>query len=161
VVAAAPLGLTDVDTDAGVTGHGMVFTYTPATLNPTGDLIRNLEPLVVGEPLALAAVEEKLARRFRLLGTPGLVGIALAAVDMALWTGRDRTTRSRHHPGRESGPSCWIGYRPGAGRRYRVRRCLHKRCELAFMPTYPRMRSSGETCAGGRGVAVVPSLSGE
>lgn len=85
VVADSPLVLTDVVTDAGVRGHSMVFTYTPAALQPTAELIRNLEPLVKGEPLAPAEIEQKLARRFRLLGTQGLVGIALAAVDMALW----------------------------------------------------------------------------
>lgn len=85
VVAASPLVLTDIDTDAGVTGHSMVFTYTPAALKPTGDLIRNLEPLVRGEPLAPGEIEQRLAKRFRLLGTQGLVGIALAAIDMALW----------------------------------------------------------------------------
>jgi mandelate racemase len=77
--------LTDVETDAGVVGHSIVFTYTPAALKPTADLIRNLEPLVKGEPLAPAEVEQRLARRFRLLGPQGLVGIALAAIDMALW----------------------------------------------------------------------------
>lgn len=85
VVAESPLVLTDIVTDTGVTGHSMVFTYTPAALQPTADLIRNLEALVVGDPLAPAEVEQKLARRFRLLGTQGLVGIALAAIDMALW----------------------------------------------------------------------------
>jgi mandelate racemase len=35
--------------------------------------------------LAPAEVEQKLAKRFRLLGPQGLVGIALAAIDMALW----------------------------------------------------------------------------
>ena len=32
-----------------------------------------------------AEIEQKLAKRFRLLGTQGLVGMALAAIDMALW----------------------------------------------------------------------------
>src|SRR5262245_46608377 len=90
VVDASPLVLTDVVTDAGVTGHSLVFTYTPAALQPTADLIRNLELLVRGEPLAPAEVEQKLANRFRLLGTQGLVGIALAAVDMALWDAQAR-----------------------------------------------------------------------
>jgi mandelate racemase len=63
----------------------VVFTYTAAALKPTAALVRNLEPLVVGEPLAPAELEQKLARRFRLLGTQGLVGIALAGIDMALW----------------------------------------------------------------------------
>src|SRR5262245_20025153 len=85
VVAESPLVLTDVTTDAGVSGHSMVFTYTPAALQPTAELIRNCEPLVKGAALAPAAVEQRLARGFRLLGTQGLVGIALAAIDMALW----------------------------------------------------------------------------
>ena len=38
-----------------------------------------------GEILAPAEIEEQLAKRFRLLGTQGLVGMALAAIDMALW----------------------------------------------------------------------------
>jgi mandelate racemase len=85
VVAESPLVLTDIETDTGVTGHSLVFTYTPAALKPTGDLIRNLSPLVVGEQVAPLEVEQKLFRRFRLLGTQGLVGMALAAIDMALW----------------------------------------------------------------------------
>ena len=85
VITESPLVLTDVMTDAGVTGHSMVFTYTAAALKPTADLIRNFEALVKGDALAPADVEQKLARRFRLLGSQGLVGIALAAIDMALW----------------------------------------------------------------------------
>lgn len=84
-VAESPLVLTDVATEDGVVGHSMVFTYTPAALQPTAELVRNLEPLIAGEPLAPAELEQKLARRFRLLGTQGLVGMALAAIDMALW----------------------------------------------------------------------------
>ena len=40
---------------------------------------------MLGDVLAPAEVEQKLAKRFRLLGPQGLVGIALAAIDMALW----------------------------------------------------------------------------
>jgi mandelate racemase len=85
VITESPLVLTDVVTDTGIRGRSMIFTYTSAALKPTADLIRNLEPLVKGEALAPAEVEQKLARRFRLLGTQGLVGMALAAIDMALW----------------------------------------------------------------------------
>lgn len=84
-VAESPLVLLDITTSAGAVGRSMVFTYTPAALGPTAELIRNIEPLVKGEPLAPVELEQKLARRFRLLGTQGLVGIALAAIDMALW----------------------------------------------------------------------------
>ena len=93
VVAESPLVLTDVHTDAGVTGHSMVFTYTPAALKPTAELIRNLEPLIKGDVLAPLEVAQKLAGRFRLLGTQGLVGMALAAIDMALWDALARAHR--------------------------------------------------------------------
>src|SRR5215831_3349205 len=92
-VAESPLVLTDITTDDGI-GHSVVFTYTPAALRPTAELIKNLEPLIAGEPLAPAAIEQKLARRFRLLGAQGLVGIALAAIDMALWDALARRGRS-------------------------------------------------------------------
>lgn len=85
VITESPLVLTDVITDAGVSGHSMVFTYTPAALGPTAELIQNCQDLVQGEALAPVDIEQKLAKRFRLLGTQGLVGMALAAIDMALW----------------------------------------------------------------------------
>jgi mandelate racemase len=84
-VSESPLVLTDVYMDDGTVGHSVVFTYTPAALGPTADLVRNFEALVKGDALAPAAIEQKLARRFRLLGSQGLVGMALAAIDMALW----------------------------------------------------------------------------
>ena len=92
-VSESPLVLTDVFMDDGTVGHSVVFTYTPAALGPTADLVRNFEPLVKGDALAPAAVEQKLARRFRLLGPQGLVGIALAAIDMALWDALARLHR--------------------------------------------------------------------
>ena len=81
----SPLVLLDIITDSGITGHSMIFTYTPLALEPTAQLIRNFEALLTGEALAPAAIEQKLAQRFRLLGPQGLVGMALAAIDMALW----------------------------------------------------------------------------
>src|SRR5580765_4795466 len=84
-VAESPLVLTDAVFDDGLVGHSAVFTYTPMGLQPVAELVRNIAPLIKGESLAPAEIEQKLARRFRLLGTQGLVGIALAAIDMALW----------------------------------------------------------------------------
>ncbi len=72
----------------------MVFTYTPAALKPVAELVRNFEALVKGEPLAPAEIAQKLNARFRLLGTQGLVGIALAAIDMALWDALARSHRT-------------------------------------------------------------------
>jgi mandelate racemase len=91
VITESPLVLTDVITDEGLAGHSIVFTYTAAALQPTADLIRNIEPLLTGEPLAPIEIEHKLAQRFRLLGTQGLTGMALAGIDMALWDALART----------------------------------------------------------------------
>jgi mandelate racemase len=81
----SPLVLTDVIADDGTVGHSVVFTYTAAALKPTADMIRNLETLIAGEPLAPGDIAHKLWKRFRLLGTQGLVGMAISAIDMALW----------------------------------------------------------------------------
>jgi mandelate racemase len=94
-VSESPLVLTDITIEDGVVGHSVVFTYTAAALKPTADLIRDLEPLIKGEFLAPAEIEQKLSKRFRLLGTQGLVGIALSAIDMALW---DALARSHGVP---------------------------------------------------------------
>lgn len=87
----SPLVLIDVLTNDGGQGHGLVFTYNAAALKPTADLVTNLAPLVEGEELAPAALEAKLAGRFRLLGTQGLLGMALAGIDMAFWDAFART----------------------------------------------------------------------
>lgn len=85
VITESPLVLIDALTDEGIAGHGIVFTYTTAALRPVADLVVNFEPLVKGQPLAPAEIADSLAARFRLLGTQGLVGMALAGIDMALW----------------------------------------------------------------------------
>jgi mandelate racemase len=90
-VGESPLVLTDVMTDQGAVGRSIVFTYTAAALQPVAELICNLAPLVEGEELAPATLEQKLAKRFRLLGVQGLVGMALAGIDMALWDALART----------------------------------------------------------------------
>jgi mandelate racemase len=85
VITESPLVLVDLETAQGVVGHGFVFTYTAAALRPVADLVASLEALVKGQPLAPAAVTHALLARFKLLGTHGLVGMAIAAVDMAAW----------------------------------------------------------------------------
>ncbi len=90
-VSESPLVLTDILTDDGIEGHSIVFTYNMAALKPTADLIRSFEPQVKGDALAPMEIERKLARRCRLLGTQGLVGMALSGIDMALWDALSRS----------------------------------------------------------------------
>ncbi len=84
-VSIAPLVLIDIQTEEGVTGCSYVFCYTPIALQAVTQLLINLEAVIKGEPLAPLAIEQKLQRLFRLLGSQGLTGIALAGLDMALW----------------------------------------------------------------------------
>ena len=91
-VTESPLVLTDVFTDDGIVGHSMIFTYNVAALKPTAELIQNLSELIIGEPLAPVEIADRFARRFRLLGIQGLVGMAIAGIDMALWD-----AMARHH----------------------------------------------------------------
>jgi mandelate racemase len=84
-ISESPLVLTDIFADNGTVGHSMIFTYAVAALKPTADLIKNLESFVKDEPLAPAEIADKFAKRFRLLGLQGLIAMAVAAIDMALW----------------------------------------------------------------------------
>jgi len=84
-VAESPLVLTDIECDDGSIGHSIVFTYTPAALKPVADLVSGFGEWIKGDAAAPCEVEQKLARRLRLLGPQGLTGIAVAAIDMALW----------------------------------------------------------------------------
>ncbi len=81
----APLIAVDLHGEAGAHGQGYIFTYTPAALGPTARLIEEIGRLLVGQSLAPHDIERFLAARFKLLGTAGLVTMAMAAVDMAAW----------------------------------------------------------------------------
>ena len=85
VIPRAPLVIAEVTTDQGVTGSAYVFPYTPAALGPTAALVRNIGATLAGRALAPATLWAELHDGLRILGTEGLVQIALSAIDMALW----------------------------------------------------------------------------
>lgn len=85
VITESPIVLVDVHVDDGTVGHGLLFVYTTVALKPTVELVGNIAAMIVGQPLAPLELEQTLTKRFRLLGVQGLVGIALAGIDMALW----------------------------------------------------------------------------
>ncbi|VVE26848.1 racemase [Pandoraea capi] len=91
VVATAPLVLIDLETDSGVVGHAYVFTYTPLALKATQAMIDALAPLVAGQPLSPHTIEQLLQARFRLVGNTGLIRMASAGLDMAIWDAYAKT----------------------------------------------------------------------
>jgi mandelate racemase len=84
-ISTAPLVLVDALTAEGMTGSSYLFCYTPVALHPTARLVVNFGELLKGGPAAPVIVEEKLQRHVRLLGPQGLTGMAIAAIDIALW----------------------------------------------------------------------------
>jgi mandelate racemase len=81
----APLALIDLHTHEGVTGRTYLFCYTPLVLKPVCDLLTNLASVLQGASVAPLEINRDLHARFRLLGAKGIVGMALAGIDMAAW----------------------------------------------------------------------------
>lgn len=81
----APLALIDLGTEEGVTGTTYLFCYTPLALKPVTQFLANLAPLIRGAPVAPFELEQKLQRQFRLLGSKGIAGMAIAGINMAAW----------------------------------------------------------------------------
>jgi mandelate racemase len=81
----APLVLIDILTSADVVGRSYVFCYSRAAVVPVRQLVAELGPVLAGSPLSPLRTWDALRTRFRLLGTTGLIGLAVNGVDMALW----------------------------------------------------------------------------
>lgn len=81
----AALVLFDLETDAGVTGRSYVFGFHPWALGPITGCAQALFAMIQGDALAPFEIEAKLRRQLALLDSPGLVGLALAGIDMAAW----------------------------------------------------------------------------
>ena len=83
------------ETDGGVTGRSYVFAFAPWALAPLVGCAQGLFEMIKGDPLAPVDLEAKLRRQLALLDSPGLVGLALAGIDMAAW---DALARARGVP---------------------------------------------------------------
>ncbi len=85
LIASFPLVLIDVETSEEVCGSAYIFTYTEAALKPTVTLVETIGAEMIGQSGAPLERLRASERRFRLLGTEGLVGMVIAGFDMALW----------------------------------------------------------------------------
>jgi mandelate racemase len=84
-IPAAPLVLIDLRTNQGVVGRSYLFGYTPMALGPLVRLLESIGEEIMGQPVVPVERYAALDRRFRLLGWQGLVGMAVAGLDMAMW----------------------------------------------------------------------------
>src|SRR6516164_9687312 len=85
LIDAGPLVLIDVETDQGLTGRSYVFAYTRLTLKSLVLLIEEIGRDLVGKAIAPFDLMAAMDAKFRLLGWQGLVGMAVAGLDMAFW----------------------------------------------------------------------------
>jgi len=69
----------------GLVGRAYLFGYTPLALAPLVRLVESIGEELKGQPAVPVERQAALDRRFRLLGWQGLVSMALAGLDMALW----------------------------------------------------------------------------
>jgi mandelate racemase len=84
----SPLVLLDIETEEGVTGCSYVFCYTPVAMAATAAALGEID--LAGEDLAPVPLWNALRKRFMLLGASGVLGFALAAIDMAAWDAQAR-----------------------------------------------------------------------
>jgi mandelate racemase len=85
VIDVAPLLLIDVATDQGITGRSYLFAYSKVTLKPFVHLVEEIGLDLIGKPVAPCDLMTAMDAKFRLLGTQGLVGMAISGLDMAFW----------------------------------------------------------------------------
>ena len=84
-IRSAPLLLIDVETEEGITGRSYLFCYLPAAACAIAAMLAEVERCLKGERVEPAALWEKLARRFRLIGVQGIVRMAMSGFDVACW----------------------------------------------------------------------------
>jgi mandelate racemase len=84
-ITTSPVVLIDLTAEDGVTGSSYVFCYTPLVMAPLVRLLHNLDEQLQGLPASPGETGLRLESLFRVLGTSGLVGMAVAGIDIALW----------------------------------------------------------------------------
>lgn len=81
----APLLLIDLETAEGVTGRAYLFCYVPGAPAAVARMLDAAFEVIAGARVAPLDIAARLARHFRLIGTRGVVGMALAGIDVACW----------------------------------------------------------------------------
>jgi mandelate racemase len=94
-IPSAPLVLIDLETEQGVTGRSYLFAFSAGMLKPIAGCIEALCEVLKGDALAPVDNEQKVRKRFTLFDTPGVLGLAIAGIDMCAW---DALARAQNLP---------------------------------------------------------------
>ena len=89
-IPSAPLVLFDLMCEEGVSGSSYVFCYTADALKPTAEAAVSIAASLIGDGAHPVDIDRKLRSRFRLLGVQGLMGMAMAGIDMTAWDAQAR-----------------------------------------------------------------------
>lgn len=81
----APLLLLDLETEQGITGRACLFCYIPLAAALIARVLDELLGLVKGDRVAPNEIGVKVGKHFRLIGTTGVISMAVAGLDMASW----------------------------------------------------------------------------
>lgn len=84
-VRSAPLLLIDLVTEEGITGRSYVFCYVASAGPAIARMLEAAFETVRGDHVSPHDIAAKLHKRFRLIGVQGIVRMALAGLDVALW----------------------------------------------------------------------------
>jgi mandelate racemase len=84
-VRSAPLLLIDLETEEGITGRTYLFCYMPLGAQLIARVLQELLVLVKGDTVDPVEISSKLSRQFRLIGSQGVIWMAMAGLDVACW----------------------------------------------------------------------------
>ncbi len=75
-----------LETDAGLIGEGLLMAINGARLAVLAEMVRSLEPLVLGlDPTLDGSFRLRAWRELNFFGTQGASAMGIAGIDMALW----------------------------------------------------------------------------
>ena len=79
------LVLVDLDMEEGLTGRSYLFAFAPWTFRPIVRCLDALAEMLKRDRVVPFVIAAKLRQRLTLPDPPGLVGLALSAIDMCAW----------------------------------------------------------------------------
>jgi mandelate racemase len=77
--------LVDIRTKEGIVGRSYAFGYTPLLLRALVQFLHDLGPVLVGQAISPRECMRRLDKQLNLFGMQGVIGMAVGALDQALW----------------------------------------------------------------------------